>query len=133
MQNILGKKVKNKKIAFLGVTFKPNTDDMRDSACLLMFPYLHKKGAKISYYDPTGEKYEFSKLKNCKFYNQINLACKNVDLIILHTEWDEFKSLDFNRIVRNNKYKIFDLRNLYSHDEMKRKKIKYFSIGRPSS
>jgi len=132
VHNIIGNKIKNKKIVFLGVTFKPNTDDMRDSPCLDMIPYLHKKGAKISYYDPTGKKKEFFKLRNCKFYNKISLVCKDADLIILHTGWDEFKFLDFKRIVKNKKFKLYDLRNLYSYEEMKRKKIKYFSIGRPS-
>ena len=133
IHSIIGKNIKNKKIVFLGVTFKPNTDDMRDASSLTMIPYLHKKGAKISYYDPTGEKKEFIKLKNCKFYKQIYLACKNVDLIILHTEWDEFKSLDFKNLVKNKKFTIYDLRNLYGFNEMRKKKIKYFSIGRPNS
>jgi len=126
----IGKNIKNKKIVFLGVTFKPNTDDMRDSPCLKMIPYLHQKGAKISYYDPTGKKKEFAKLKNCKFYNQINLACKNADLVILHTEWDEFKSLDFKRIIKNGKFILYDLRNLYNPIDMQNKRIKYHSIGR---
>jgi UDPglucose 6-dehydrogenase len=132
VHNIMGKNIKNKKIAFLGVTFKANTDDMRDSASLKMLPYLQKKGAKIMYYDPTGEKKQFSHLKKCKFSSQINLACKNADLIILHTEWDELKSLDFNNLVGNKKFKVYDLRNLYSPNEMKNRKIKYFSIGRPN-
>ena len=130
VHGIIGKKIRNKKIAFLGVTFKPNTDDMRDSASLSMIPYLQKKGAKISYYEPTGEKKVFSKLKNCKFYNQIRLTCQDADLIILHTEWDEFKTLDFNKLVKNKKYKLYDLRNLYNHSEMIKNKIKYYSIGR---
>ena len=61
-------------------------------------------------------------------------ACKNVDLIIiLHTEWDEFKTLEFKKIVKNNKFKIFDLRNLYNNLDMKKEKNKYFSIGRPDT
>jgi UDPglucose 6-dehydrogenase len=95
-----------------------------------MISYLHKKGAIISYYDPTGEKKEFKKLKNCKFHKQTINACKGADLIILHTEWDEFKSLDFNRIIKNKKFKLYDLRNLYNYEEMQKKKIKYYSIGR---
>ena len=130
IHSIIGKNIKNKKIVFLGVTFKPNTDDMRDSPSLTMIPYLHKKGAKISYYDPTGKKKVFFRLKYCKFYNKINQACNNADLIILHTEWDEFKSLNFNKIVKNKKFKLYDLRNLYNFDEMRKKRIKYFSIGR---
>ena len=131
IHKIIGKSIRKKKIVFLGVTFKPNTDDMRDSPSLLMIPYLHKKGANVVYYDPTGLKKEFSKLKNCKFYPQINLACKDADLVILHTEWDEFKSLDFKKIIKNKKFILYDLRNLYSQIEMKKNKIKYFSVGRP--
>jgi len=127
---IFGKNVKNKRIVFLGVTFKPNTDDMRDAVSLFMIPHLLKRKAIVSYYDPTGEKKEFQKLNNCNFYSDVDKACKNADLIILHTEWDEFKSLNFSKISRNKKFILYDLRNLYSLAEMKRKKIKYFSIGR---
>ena len=130
---IVGTKLKNKKISFLGVTFKPNTDDMRDSTSLKMIPFLCKKGAKVSYYDPTGEKIEFSKLKNCKFEKNIKDNCKNTDLIILHTEWDEFKTIDFKKINKNKSFKVYDLRNLFNYDEMRDKKIKYYSIGRPNS
>ena len=69
---ILKNNVKNKKICFLGVTFKANTDDMRDSSCLSMIPSLVKKGAIINYYDPTGEKKEFKKFKNVYFSAEIN-------------------------------------------------------------
>ena len=130
IDKFFGKNFKNKKIVFLGVTFKPNTDDMRDAASLYMIPRLHKKKAIISYYDPTGEKKEFSKMKNCIFYSNIKDACKNADLIILHTEWDEFKSLDFKKILKHKKFILYDLRNLYSLEQMKKSKIKYFSIGR---
>ena len=131
VDKIMGKNVKNKKIVFLGVTFKPNTDDMRDSTSLYMIPYLSKKGAKIVYYDPSGRKKAFSKIKNCNYSGNIGDACYKADLIILHTEWDEFKSLDLKRLVRNKKFKIFDLRNLYNFNEMKKKGISYYSIGRP--
>ena len=105
---------------------------MRDAASLIMIPHLLKKKAIVSYYDPTGEKKDFNKLKNCYFYSNINKACNNADLVILHTEWDEFKSLNFNQIVNNKKFILYDLRNLYNLEEMRRKKIKYFSIGRPT-
>ena len=131
IDKIIGKTIKNKKIAFLGVTFKPNTDDMRDSTSLKMIPYLCQKGAKINYYDPTGVKKEFKKYKNCFFKRSIKDNCKNVDLIILHTEWDEFKIIDFKKVSKNKKVRIYDLRNLYNVEDMKLKKISYFSIGRP--
>ena len=103
INDIFGKRVKNKKVVFLGVTFKPNTDDMRDAVSLFMIPRLLKRKAIVSYYDPTGEKNEFNKLKNCTFYSDVNKACKNADLIILHTEWDEFKSLNFSKIIKKKK------------------------------
>ncbi len=129
IKKILGS-CKNKKIAFLGVTFKPNTDDMRDSISLKMVPYLCKQGANVKYYDPSGEKKEFKNLKNCIFKKNIKENCKDADLIILHTEWDEFKSIDFKKINKNKRLKIFDLRNLFSVKEMFEKKIDYYSIGR---
>ncbi len=133
IHKILGPNLKNKKISFLGVTFKPNTDDMRDSSSLKMIPYLSKKGALISYYDPSGEKREFKKIINCSYKSDIENCCNNADLIILLTEWDEFKTLNFKKIAKNKKFKVYDLRNLYNTEEMKRKKIKYYSIGRSSN
>ena len=133
INTIIGKNLKNKKIAFLGVTFKPNTDDMRDSTSLTMIPFVLTQGATVNYYDPTGYKKEFEKYKRCHFMNNINDTCANADLIILHTEWDEFKSIDFKKLVKKKKFKIYDLRNLYNYNEMLRKKIKYYSIGRSNT
>ena len=127
--DILKGKVKNKKICFLGVTFKANTDDMRDSSCLTMIPSLIKKGALINYFDPTGEKKEFKNKKNVNFSENINSAIKDTDLIIIHTEWNDFKSVNFKKIVQNKKFKIFDMRNIYSPTKMRKLKIQYFAIG----
>ena len=127
---ILENKYKNKIITFLGVTFKPNTDDMREASSISMINYLNKKGCKIRYYDPSGEKKEFQNLKNVKFYKKISSSCFKSDLIILHTEWNEFKILNFKKLVKKNNFIIYDLRNIYSPDKMKKNKIKYFGIGR---
>ena len=131
ISKILKNKIKNKKVSILGVTFKPNTDDMRDSMSLKIIPYLIKKGAIVSYYDPTGEKKEFENLSNCNFYMNINDAIKKADLIILHTEWDEFKSLNFNSLIKKRKTSLYDLRNLLNTEDIKAKNLEYFSIGRP--
>ena len=131
ISQILKNKIKSKKVSILGVTFKPNTDDMRDSMSLKIIPYLVKKGAIVSYYDPTGEKKEFKNLSNCNFYMNINDAVKNADLIILHTEWDEFKSLNFNSLIKKKKTSLYDLRNLLNTADIKVKNLEYFSIGRP--
>ena len=126
---ILKNQIKNKNICFLGVTFKANTDDMRDSSSLIMIPALIKKGAKINYFDPTGEKPDFKKFKNVIFSSNINDAIKKSDLIIIHTEWNDFKTINFKKDVKNKKFSIFDMRNIYSANKMKDQKIKYFSIG----
>jgi len=128
--DILKCKIKKKKICFLGVTFKANTDDMRDSSCLTMIPFLIKKGALINYFDPTGEKSELKKIKNVTFSQDINSAINDSDLIIIHTEWNDFKSINFKKLVKNRNFIIFDMRNIYSSSKMKKQKIKYFSIGR---
>ena len=129
VSDLLRGKVKNKKICFLGVTFKANTDDMRDSSSISMIPFLIKKGAKINYYDPSGEKKEFKKIKNVIFSENIKSAIRNSDLIIIHTEWNEFKSINFNKDVMNKKFILFDMRNIYSPNKMKDQKIKYFGVG----
>jgi len=130
VNEILGNKIKNKKICFLGVTFKANTDDMRDSSSLEMIPFLSKKGAKIKYYDPTGFKKEFNKLKNVNFANSINEAVKEADLVILHTEWNDFKSINFKKLHPSKNLKIYDMRNIYSPSKIKSQGFKYFGIGR---
>jgi len=127
--DILKNKIKNKNICFLGVTFKANTDDMRDSSSLSMIPALSKKGAKINYFDPSGEKSDFKKIKNVIFSNNIKDAIKKTDLIIIHTEWNDFKTIDFKKDVKNKKFSIFDMRNIYSVKKMHDQKIKYFNIG----
>tara|TARA_B100001057_G_scaffold497961_1_gene603570 strand:+ start:428 stop:1726 length:1299 start_codon:yes stop_codon:yes gene_type:complete len=130
VEKILDHNFKNKKIAFLGVTFKPNTDDMREASSIPMIKYLNKKNSKIKYYDPSGEKDNFKSLKNVNFCSTISSACHKADLVILHTEWNEFKLLDFKKLVKKKKFKIYDMRNLYSLSKMKKLNINYFSIGR---
>ena len=127
---ILNKKITNKKITFLGVTFKANTDDMRDSSSLKMIPYLSKKGALIKYFDPTGYKNEFSKLKNVINKTTIKEAVAGSDLVIIHTEWNDFKSINFKNLVQGKKFIIFDMRNIYSSTKIKEQGFKYYSIGK---
>ena len=130
VSKILNNKIKNKKISFLGVTFKANTDDMRDSSSLIMIPSLSKKGALIKYYDPTGFKKEFSKIKNVNYENSIKKTIEDADLVIIHTEWNDFKSINFSKLSKRKKIIIYDLRNIYSVDKMKNQGLKYYSVGR---
>ena len=130
IEKILNKKLKGKKITFLGVTFKPNTDDMREAASIPMIKYLNKKGCEVRYHDPSGEKKEFKNLKNVKYFKNISAACLKTDLIILHTEWNDFKLLNFKKLIKKKNFIVYDLRNIYSPTKMREMKIKYFAVGR---
>ncbi len=129
VSKLLKNKIKNKKITFLGVTFKANTDDMRESSSLVMIPSLISKGAKIKYYDPSGYKKDFDKFKNVSFSENVKSACKDADMIIIHTEWNDFKALNFKALSRKKNFIVYDMRNILSPDKMRKDKINYFSIG----
>ncbi len=129
ISKILSNNLKNKKISFLGVTFKAGTDDMRESPALNIIPSLVRSGAIVYYYDPSGSK-DMLKSKKIIFCKNIKDACKNADLIIIHTEWNEFKQLNFKKFVQRKNFKIFDMKNLYSTNRMKKSNIRYFGIGR---
>ena len=131
VNQILKRKIKNKRICFLGVTFKANTDDMRDSSSLTMIPYLSKQGAKVKYFDPTGFKQEFKKFKNVICSNSINEAVKDSDLVIIHTEWNDFKSINFKKLSSSKNLIIYDMRNIFSKNKIKKQGFKYFGIGKP--
>ena len=130
VERILNGNLKNKVITFLGVTFKPNTDDMREASSIPMINFLNKKNCKIRYYDPSGEKKDFKKIKNIKFCRDIKSACLKSDLIIIHTEWNDFKFLNFKNLVKKNNFAIYDMRNIYSPSKIKKLNIKYFGVGR---
>ena len=130
ISKIMNNKIKNKNITVLGVTFKANTDDMRESPSLVLIPFLIRKGAKVKYHDPSGPKMEFKNNANLKFERILSKACAGADLIIINTEWDEFKSIDFKKMVKKNNFKVYDMRNLYNPVELKKRKIKYYSVGR---
>jgi len=95
-----------------------------------MINYLNKKSCKIRYFDPSGEKNEFKKLKNVRYFKDIKSACLKSDLIVIHTEWNEFKLLNFKKLIKKRNFTIYDLRNIYSPSKMSNSKIKYYSIGR---
>ena len=130
VEKLFNGKLKNKNITFLGVTFKPNTDDMREASSIPMIKYLNKKNCKIRYFDPTGEKREFKNLKNVKYCKNISTACLKTDLVILHTEWNDFKLLNFKSLIKKKKFMIYDMRNIYSPTKMNNLKMKYIGVGR---
>ena len=132
IKNLLKPNIKNKVIAFLGVTFKPNTDDLRESPSLEIIPRLRKLGVKIHAHDPAFNS-EFVKIKEfdkVKWYGNVLDAIKNADLLVIHTEWNEYRGLDLLKVKKELKNPIIlDLRNIFNLDDMKKFNIKYYGIG----
>ena len=125
--------VKGKTIAVLGLTFKPNTDDMRDSVSLDVVPALQKAGATIRAYDPEGMKEAKTLLQDVAWCNNAYETMKGADAVVILTEWNEFRALDFKEMLGALKEPILvDLRNIYRSDEMKAAGFRYSSIGRPA-
>ena len=133
---VLGGSLKNKKITILGLTFKPNTDDMRDSPSLDLIPALLKEGAKLSLYDPEGmpeAKKIFKKYtKNISWFNDAYKSMKKSNALIILTEWNEFRALDISKVKKLlHRPIIIDFRNIYNPDELFKQGMEYYSVGRP--
>ncbi|MFT4098205.1 MAG: UDP-glucose/GDP-mannose dehydrogenase family protein [Rhodoblastus sp.] len=126
-----GGSVRGKTIALLGLTFKPNTDDMRDAPSLMIIPALQDNGAKIRAYDPEGMSQAKAVLDNVEFAQSAYAAIEGADALVLVTEWDAFRALDLAKIRTLLKSPVvIDLRNVYRPDEMERHGFTYVSIGR---
>ncbi len=123
----------NRKIGILGLAFKPDTDDMRDAPSIPIIKALYKQGFTISVYDPKAENNTKEILADFKITYTENAydVCKGADALLILTEWNEFKQLDLEK-VKNlmKKPVIFDGRNIYDPDKLKKLKITYFSTGR---
>ena len=123
--------VRGKTIALLGLTFKPNTDDMRDAPSLMIIPALQDNGAKIRAYDPEGMGQAKAMLDNVEFAQSAYAAVEGADALVLVTEWDAFRALDLGKVKTLLKFPVVvDLRNVYRPDEMERHGFTYVSIGR---
>ena len=123
--------VKNKTIAILGVTFKPNTDDMRDAPSLDIIPNLQAKGAIINAYDPEGMNEAKVLLNDVSWCDDAYKAMARADAVAILTEWNEFRGLDLSRIKALLKSPIVvDLRNIYNPKEMEDAGFAYFCVGR---
>jgi UDPglucose 6-dehydrogenase len=124
--------VAGKTIAILGLTFKPNTDDMRDAPALVIVPYLKDKGATIRAFDPEGMK-EAKKHFEVDWCNETYETLEGADGLVILTEWNEFRALDLARVKSLLKRPLLvDLRNIYRPDMMAGAGFKYISVGRPS-
>ncbi len=127
-----GGSVEGKTIAMLGLTFKPNTDDMRDAPSLDIVPALEAAGAKVRAFDPEGMKEAAKLLPNVTYCQNAYETMENADALVLTTEWNEFRALDLDRVKSLLKTPIVvDLRNIYEPAAMVAAGFHYVCIGRP--
>jgi len=128
----LGGDVRGKTVAILGLTFKPNTDDMRDAPSLALITALQDAGAQIRAYDPQGMDAAASMTLNVTFTDNVYACVENSDALVIVTEWDAFRALDLDRVRSLLKTPVLvDLRNIYRPVEMRAKGFHYISVGRP--
>ena len=120
-----------KTVGVLGLTFKPNTDDMRDAPSLDIVPALQAFGATVQAYDPEGRHEAQALLKDVVFKDGPYEAVEGADALVIVTEWDQFRALDLDRVkLLMNTPTVVDLRNIYRPDDMARRGFSYSSIGR---
>jgi len=132
IRDALGGSESDKTIAVLGLTFKPETDDMRDSPSLAILPALADKGANIKAHDPEGVE-EAQKIlpDSIEYSSTIDEAIKDADAIVLMTEWNQYRGLDLDHVKSLMKGNVFiDLRNVYEKDLMETHGFKYHCVGR---
>jgi UDPglucose 6-dehydrogenase len=126
--------IRGKTIAVLGLTFKPNTDDIRDSPAIPLITALHDLGAIVRSYDPAGMEQAKPLLPDVIYCGSAYEAAQGAEAVVIATEWEQFRALDLERLrcvmVRPV---IVDLRNIYRADEMKRANFRYLTVGRPAA
>ena len=129
----LGGEAAGKTVALLGLTFKPNTDDMRDAPSLSIVPALQAKGAHIRAFDPEGMQEAGRLLKDVAFTASAYEAAEGADAVVIVTEWDQFRALDLERLkAAMSRPVLVDLRNVYQPADLRARGFEYFSIGRSS-
>ena len=127
----MGGEVRGKTVAVLGLTFKPNTDDMRDAPSLALIRALLDAGAKVRAYDPEGTEQARPLLPEVELVDDPYVAADGADALVIVTEWDEFRALDLKRVAAILAAPILvDLRNIYPAVEVERAGLRYFGIGR---
>ena len=121
----------NSVISFLGLSFKPNTDDIRDSSSIKLANYLFEKGYQIHCFDPVAMDNAKKEFNHFRYFESAFDACNNTNAIIIGTEWNEFRALNFSEISKIVKTKkIFDLRNIYNALELEKLGFKYYGTGK---
>jgi UDPglucose 6-dehydrogenase len=129
----VGGQLKGKTVGVLGLTFKPNTDDMRDAPSLAIIPALQDRGAQVQAFDPEGMHEAKDLLAGVDFKDDPYDVANGADALVIITEWDQFRALDLDRIKLLMKAPLLvDLRNIYKPDDMAARGFAYSSVGRPA-
>jgi UDPglucose 6-dehydrogenase len=129
----LGGDARGKTVALLGLTFKPNTDDMRDAPSLSIVQALEDAGAVVRGYDPEGTEQARPLMPNVAFADTPYAAAEGADAVVLVTEWDVLRALDLPRLARTMAQPVFvDLRNVYPPDDVEEAGLRWFGVGRPA-
>lgn len=127
-----GGNLKGMRIGVLGVSFKPNTDDIRESPALTIIPLLQEEGAKVAAFDPAAMEHAKEEIDDVIWCKDAYEVAEKADALVIITEWNEFRALDMDRIGKAMKSKrLIDLRNIYKIPDMKKHGFHYISIGRP--
>jgi UDPglucose 6-dehydrogenase len=123
--------VSGKTIGVLGLSFKPNTDDIRESPAMIIIPALQERGARVKAYDPASMPLAQQVLHNVEYCQDAYATCAGSDALVLATEWNQFRALDMER-VRSLLHKpvLIDLRNVYEPDTIRRLGFTYAAVGR---
>ena len=131
IRDAMGGSEAGKTIAVLGLTFKPETDDLREAPALSILPALFEKGAKIQAHDPQGMKEAARMFPDFTYTKNAYEACEGADIVVLFTEWNQYRALDLERLKSLMKTPIFvDLRNVYSPNKMRQAGFQYYGVGR---
>ncbi|MBU0663218.1 MAG: UDP-glucose/GDP-mannose dehydrogenase family protein [Proteobacteria bacterium] len=131
IREALGGDVAGKTIGVLGLTFKPETDDLRDAPALSILPPLHEKGARIQAHDPQGMEEAKKLFPECIYVNNVYEAATGADALVLMTEWNQYRAIDLERVKSLMRVPLFiDLRNVYSPQRIRAAGFEYVGVGR---
>ncbi|MEN2494167.1 MAG: UDP-glucose 6-dehydrogenase [Hyphomicrobiaceae bacterium hypho_1] len=131
IERAAGGSVRDKTISVLGVTFKPNTDDMRESPSLTIIPLLQERGAVIHVCDPKGKLQGEVLLPGVKWFEKVMAACLNADIVVVLTEWNEFRAIDLKVLKEHMRGDVLlDFRNIFNPSDVHRAGLIYFGLGR---
>ncbi|MBX9845192.1 MAG: UDP-glucose/GDP-mannose dehydrogenase family protein [Xanthobacteraceae bacterium] len=130
----VGGNLRGKTVAVLGLTFKPNTDDMRDAPSIPLITALHDLGAKVRAYDPVGMEQAKKVLPEVSYCEDAYECATGADALVIVTEWEQFRALDLDRLkqVMTERPAVVDLRNIYPPGDLAQRGFIYESVGRPS-